>query len=120
MVYMNCDTFELTSKRPTTAAFDFIEIDDAIATSVSSLNLKGYKTAWCCSGHAYIHQAYIQFYFAETYPWDITNLPAGWSAEDNQMNYEYKSTDPRDLEQEITYVMTALEQWIKTLPDLAV
>lgn len=118
MAYMNRITFEITADCPRDNTLDFYEIDDAIASSIRLLNLKGYRTAWCCSGHADIPQAYIQFYFAETYPWDITDLPSGWSAEENQMDYEYKSTSPQDLEQEIATVMTTLEQWGKALPDL--
>ena len=28
-----------------------IEVDDAIAETISVLNKKGYKTKYCCSGH---------------------------------------------------------------------
>lgn len=35
-----------------------IEVDDDIAEAISLLNKKGYKTKYCCSGHANKHEYY--------------------------------------------------------------
>ena len=111
-MYMNEKTFELSTE-PTEYG---VQIDDLIAQTIQILNLKGYKTAWCCSGHAkeWFHSAYIQFEFGEITPED---LPAGWFwEEDGHMQYQYVSSSQDDLNQEIAEVMSDLFKWAEALP----
>ena len=41
--YINSETFEIMN--------NIIEVDEAIAETISILNKKGYYTKYCCSGH---------------------------------------------------------------------
>ena len=109
---------ELTFKINTEAAPHSFEVDDLIATTIQELNLKGYKTAFCCSGHIadrYPEYAYISFWFGEITP---EELPDGWYwVEDGLMEYEYKSRSAEELELEIYAVMNELEAWARGLPN---
>lgn len=111
-MYMNEKTFELS----TTPMEHGVKIDDHIAQAIQTLNLKDYRTAWCCSGHASkgFDSAYILFEFGEITP---EELPAGWYwEEDGNMQYQYVSCEPDELEQEIEEVMGKLFQWADSLP----
>ena len=111
-MYMDEKTFELSAEPMAHS----VQIDDLIAETIQTLNLKGYRTAWCCSGHAreYFDIAYIQFGFGEITP---EELPSGWYwIEDGQMQYEYVSCELDDLEQEIEEVMSELLNWAESLP----
>lgn len=46
-MYISYDDYEI-SKDPFENGF---EVDDLIAPAISILNKKGYRTAFCCSGH---------------------------------------------------------------------
>ena len=111
-MYMNEKTFDLSTK----PIENGVQIDDLIAQTIRTLNLKGYKTAWCCSGHVKegFDSAYIQFEFGEITP---EELPAGWIwVEDGHMVYQYESCTPDDLSREIAEVMDDLFEWAKALP----
>ena len=111
-MYMNEMTFDLS----TVPIEHGVQIDDLIAQTIQTLNLKGYRTAWCCSGHAKegFDSAYIQFEFGEITP---EELPSGWFwEEDGHMQYQYVSCSLDDLNQEIGKVMNDLLYWAEALP----
>lgn len=55
MVYMDLKSFELWAESNIDGFHDEqIEIDEVIAPIIRELNLKGYKTKFCCSGHPFI------------------------------------------------------------------
>ena len=99
----------------------FIELDDPIADAIAVLNRKGYRTAFCCSGHAGTRYmpvvAYIQYEFGCITP---EHLPAGWEyIKDGHMEYVYTSFGVA-LEGEIAANMKSLATWAKELPDTTV
>ena len=117
-MFINYDDYEI-SRKPFKNGF---EVDDLIAPAISILNKLGYRTAFCCSGHAeceyYPEHAYIEFWFGETPP---EHIPEGWYWEsDGNMQYEYKSFAPDALNEEIIHVMDGLSVWAEGLPDLRV
>ena len=111
-MYMDEKTFELSAEPMEHG----VKIDDLIAPTIQILNLKGYRTAWCCSGHVRksFDSAYILFEFGEITPGE---LPSGWFwEEDGHMLYQYTSCEPDDLDREITEVMRELHKWAESLP----
>lgn len=111
-MYMNEKIFELSSEPMEHG----VQIDDLIAPTIQILNLKGYITAWCCSGHVRegFDSAYIQFEFGGITP---EELPSGWFwEEDGHMLYQYESCSPDDLSREIAEVMDTLSKWAESLP----
>ena len=111
-MYMDEKTFELSAEPMKHG----VQIDDLIAPTIQILNLKGYRTAWCCSGHVRegFDSAYIQFEFGGITP---EELPDGWFwEEDGHMLYQYESCSPDDLSREIAEVMDKLFNWAESLP----
>ena len=111
-MYMDEETFELSAEPMKHG----VQIDDLIAPTIQTLNLKGYKTAWSCSGHVRegFDSAYILFWFGEITP---EELPDGWIwVEDGHMVYQYESCSPDGLCREIAEVMDDLFEWAKALP----
>ena len=111
-MYMDEETFELSAEPMKHG----VQIDDLIAPTIQILNLKGYRTAWSCSGHVRegFNSAYIQFEFGGITP---EELPDGWFwEEDGHMLYQYESYSPDDLKQEIEAVMKDLFKWAEALP----
>ncbi len=54
MAFMDLKTFEICAESNIDGFHDeHIEIDEVIAPIIRELNLKGYKTTFCCSGHPY-------------------------------------------------------------------
>lgn len=53
MAYIEKTTFEIYQQQTTEECF---ECDDIIAPVIRVLNLKGYKTTFCCSGHPFMDQ----------------------------------------------------------------
>ena len=114
-MYIKNNTFELSRCK----ADNCFEVDDAIVKAIAVLNRKGYRTAFCCSGHPDTGHdpeiAYIQFGFGEITP---ETLPDGWYWEsDGQMEYVYDTADPKELGKTIIRVMEKLLCWAKSLPD---
>ena len=111
-MYMDEKTFDLSAE----PKGHWVQIDDLIAPTIQILNLKGYRTAWSCSGHVRegFDRAYILFEFGEITP---EELPAGWFwEEDGHMFYQYLSSSPDDLNREISEVMSELLKWAESLP----
>lgn len=94
---------------------DGFEVDDPIAPAISILNGKGYRTAFCCCGHADMGRsiAYIQFDFGGITP---EYLPLGWYwVCDSQMEYNYENVTQTLIES----VMSELTAWAASLPSAA-
>lgn len=54
MAFMDLKTFDIWAESNIDGFHDgHIEIDEVIAPIIRELNLKGYKTEFCCSGHPY-------------------------------------------------------------------
>jgi len=54
MAYLDLKTFEIWAESNIDGFHDeHIEVDETIAPIIRELNLKGYKTKFCCSGHPY-------------------------------------------------------------------
>ena len=53
MAYIDKRTFEIYSSITDLKDDSVFECDDAIAPVIRILNLKGYTTTFCCSGHPY-------------------------------------------------------------------
>ena len=54
MAYMDLKTYEVWAESNIDGFHDeHVEIDELIAPIIRELNLKGYKTKYCCSGHPY-------------------------------------------------------------------
>lgn len=52
MAYFNPNTYEIYAGSNIDGFLDgFVEIDEVIAPLIRILNLRGYKTEYCCSGH---------------------------------------------------------------------
>jgi len=113
-MFINNDTYKIEM----TSSGNSFEVDDLIAPAISILNKKGYRTAFCCSGHVDCFPnpqlAYIAFEFGCITP---EHLPAGWYWEsDGQMEYEYDNAT-KDM---ISEVMAELVVWAESLPDTTV
>lgn len=63
MAIINGNTFNIysSSQDPRTRKNSF-ECDDIIAPIIRTLNLKGYKTRFCCAGHPYIEESKARVY----------------------------------------------------------
>lgn len=122
MKYMDVETFNIVDSS-IICDLDLsncCELDDEIAEVIGILNKKGYRTAFCCSGHSKSQHeqevAYIQFGFGEITP---EKLPEGWKyIEDGHMEYTYTSFSVKELEHEIATVMAQLYIWACDLPEL--
>lgn len=113
-MYIRTDNYEI-EQSPTANCF---QVDDLIAPVISLLNRKGYKTAFCCSGHPNTDHdpelAYIAFEFGCITP---ETLPTDWYwVCDGQMEYEYKEA----TQMSISNVMSALLSWAIALPDTTI
>lgn len=54
MAYMDMKTFDIWAESNIDGFHDGqVEIDEVIAPIIRELNIKGYKTRFCCSGHPY-------------------------------------------------------------------
>lgn len=53
MAFINKNDFSILSFINDIMKEDYFECDDLIAPAISLLNKKGYKTMFCCSGHAF-------------------------------------------------------------------
>ncbi|MEA4969945.1 MAG: hypothetical protein VB051_05355 [Candidatus Pelethousia sp.] len=54
MPYMHKRTFEIIQDSNIDNELDdYFEVDELIALPIQTLNLKGYKTEFCCSGHSF-------------------------------------------------------------------
>lgn len=106
---------------------EYFECDDLIAPVIRELNLRGYKTEFCCSGHPYmcngevhIDQPYVLF----VKPIDESiSPPDGWYFDDcyRSIRTEYVCDDMNlslmDALKIVMDKMTKLYEWVASLPD---
>lgn len=104
-----------------TKSIYFNQIDNAIASSISILNLKGFHTSYCCQGHirkdGRIDNAYISFKNKLILPY-LKHLPLGWEIDmpvyrkqDQVVIRGYFKT-----ENEHKKILTDLSQFVSELP----
>lgn len=101
---------------------DLAEIDELMIPIIALLNMKGYITKYCCSGHCYIDppQTYIMFYNGVQLP----NLPKGFTAHTdrhhgNSIEFPY----PRNLSRYDAFCLMLdnakiLLKWAMDLPEV--
>jgi predicted glutamine amidotransferase len=105
------------------------EIEDNIVTSIMKLNHKGYKTKFCCGGHADQHSVNggtnIYISFAERY--NFTESPEGFKMSKNKgpENISYDTFTKKEkkliqgvpIELVIKKKIDAINEWIDRLPE---
>lgn len=112
-----------------------IELDDMILPVIKLLNIKGYQSAYCCSGHSYekICDTYISFE-SDSIP---SYLPSGFELEDEDCykahgwrfedklgtdigirKYHGENLNEYDLHKDICKTMMDLVDWAKELPNI--
>ena len=63
MAYINKQTFDIIrDSNDDSVLEEYFECDDAIAMTISELNLKGYTTKFCCAGHPFPDYSYSDVY----------------------------------------------------------
>lgn len=66
MALIDKDTFEIFSDVNSPEVENTFECDDFIAPAIRVLNLKGYKTRFCCSGHPFLYKTECVSYHSES------------------------------------------------------
>lgn len=90
MAFMHSKTFDIINSSNIDGYLDdYFEIDDYIAKPIQILNLKGYKTEFCCSGH----------------PYDTVN----------ELTMENDGTDPHELMPGVVSVESLPNGWLKVV-----
>lgn len=113
---------------------NLIEIDDLILPIIKLLNIKGYRTTYCCSGHAYENEincanTYIVFNL-ECVPKIIPKgfileneayyNKKGWKWEEGDIcirKYYKENLSECELHQQICETMIELSKWVEELPE---
>ena len=94
-----------------------VEVDELMIPTIKELNSKGYKTAFCCSGHLFepASDCYIKFESIEDVP---STLPSGWiKGEDSVIRVKLYllSLDPVELMQRISQENVNAYKWARWL-----
>lgn len=84
-----------------------IEIDDEISDIISSLNLKGYRTMWCCAGHyslEYLKQGipiniYIKFNKYQCPKINPKDIGEGWKFTESTFTLRYVVKDTKKFKE---------------------
>ena len=66
MALIDKDTFEIFSDVNSPEVENTFECDDFIAPTIRVLNLKGYKTRFCCSGHPFPYKTEFVSYHSDS------------------------------------------------------
>lgn len=113
--------------------FGLFEIDDLILPIIRILNIKGYVTQYCCSGHGYDNSRNTYISFNEEFA--PVAIPKGFNLEDERYYIEHYNTHKPDngicirkyykkditreeFEAELYKTMIELMEWVKNLPIL--
>lgn len=94
---------------------ELVTIDELMVKPVVELNKKGYKTAYCCSGHnprkmdPYATNAYIAFFVP------VDTAPEGWYLDETPGRFV---SAIRSREPSMSRRIEALEKWVEDLPEL--
>lgn len=110
------------------------ECDELMVHIIKSLNLKGYKTEYCCSGHVYSENydtSYIGTYILFNKLYKFKSIPKGFIQEDEDKPFELgairrtclrfkrmKGLDKFDYETQINVIMNnikLLTKWVNGL-----
>lgn len=99
---------------------ELFTIDELMIRAVSELNMLGYRTRYCCSGHQRCEtndkaDRYGYIMFAEDYQFDTH--PEGWELERKPRSIIYDFV-LRSKEPSLAKSIENLEKWVDTLPPL--
>ena len=98
---------------------DLVELDDPIAKYISQLNIMGYHTKACCSGHNYDNYLDIYIFFAQEYEFDY--LPEDWEYDKRDKKVIRYNKNGRNFISNadiiIGQAMNSLDKWIKRMED---
>ena len=91
---------------------ELVSIDELMIRPIVELNKKGYRTAYCCSGHdlrgSYDQHGYILF----TPGINLENAPSGWNLERDNINNRVCIRSQTD---DIAASISLLNEWIEGL-----
>ena len=104
---------------------NLIEVDDLILPIIKLLNIKGYKTIYCCSAHAYENENHcVNTYIAFDDEFVPEIIPKGFKLENEEepnistcIRKCYKEgLSEYELHKQICKTMIDLMKWIEKLP----
>jgi len=109
------------------ARVNYFECDDLIAPAIRELNLRGYRTEFCCSGHPHMCNGEVHIdlpYILFTEPInEYTSPPDGWYFDDGGRSIRMRYVcDDMNLSlmgalKMITEEMSKLYDWVTALPN---
>lgn len=120
IIYDKDDALEVDSK------YKYMEIDDGFAYIIQQLNIKGYITRYCCSGHyGYQTQEPNEDDFTGGYiyfdkPYKFKNIPKD-VVQDNShiLRFNFKSRpNTRERFDEINKFINNIADWVDELPNI--
>jgi len=105
--------FDVCPRRNCTG--DVVHVDDLIQTAIQIINIKGYKTLFCCSSHDY--DKYSSSYIKFDDEIDLPNIPEGFTYDGNSIiRKEIITTTIIDRHTEMCENAKIMLQWALSLP----
>lgn len=97
---------------------DVIDVDDNMTSIIRELNIKGYKTKYCCGGYTFDCGANVYIMFQENY--NFETLPAGFTFNKDDMTINSMITEPSTVTKQITInkLNTSLCEWVISLQSI--